>query len=53
MDFRGTHTFSVKKEDNSANFAAGEIIKRRTRHNSLYTDKNKHYVMVYKAMSHM
>jgi hypothetical protein len=51
------HVFSVKKVGNSANFAAGGIIDRRTHHNSLCEDKNKHYVtsymMVYKAMSHV
>jgi hypothetical protein len=55
MDFSSTHAFSVKKVDNSVNFAAGGIINRRTHHNSLCRDKNKHlmtsYVMVYKVMS--
>jgi hypothetical protein len=55
-DFLSTHVFSVKKADNSANFAAGWVINCRT-HNSLCRDKNKHqvnsYVMVYKAMSHV
>jgi hypothetical protein len=55
MDFRRTRVFSVKKADINANFAANEIIDRRTQHNSLSRDKNKHwvtnYVMDYKAMS--
>jgi hypothetical protein len=34
--------FSVKKEDNSANFAAGRIINHRIHHHSLCRDKNKH-----------
>jgi hypothetical protein len=44
MDFRSTGVFSVKKADNSGNFAAGGIINRRENHNSLWRDKNKHYV---------
>jgi hypothetical protein len=46
----------MKKADKSANFAAGGIINCRTQHNSIYRDKNKHYVtsnvMVYKAMTY-
>jgi hypothetical protein len=42
MDFRSTHDFGAKKADNSANFAAGGIINRRTHRNSLCEDKNKH-----------
>jgi hypothetical protein len=57
MDFHRTYVFSMKKGDNSMNFAAGGIINHRTHHNSLRRDKNKHwvtsYVMVYKAMSHV
>jgi hypothetical protein len=57
MDFSSTRAFSVKKVDNSENFAAGGIINRRTYHNSLCRDKNKHYmassVMVYEAMDHV
>jgi hypothetical protein len=57
MDFRSTHILCVNEADNSLNFAAGGIMNRRTHHNSLCTDKNKHYVtdyvMVYKAMSHV
>jgi hypothetical protein len=57
MDFRNAHVFSVKKADNRANFAAGGIIKRRTRYNSHWRGKNKHqvvsYVMIYKAMCHV
>jgi hypothetical protein len=41
MDFCNTLVFSMKKVDNSANFAAGRIISRRTNHNSLCKDKNK------------
>jgi hypothetical protein len=56
MDFLSTYVFSVKKADQSMNFAVGGIINRRTHHNSLWRDKNKHevtnYVMVYKAMNH-
>jgi hypothetical protein len=44
MDFRTTRVSSLKKEYNSANFAAGYIINRRTHHNSLCRDKNKHWV---------
>jgi hypothetical protein len=47
----------VKETDNSTNFAAGGIIDRKTHHNSLFEDNNKHwvtsYAMVYKAMSHV
>jgi hypothetical protein len=54
--FLRTHVFSLKKADNSANFTAGGIINHRT-HNSLCSDKNKHYVSSYmrvlKAMSHV
>jgi hypothetical protein len=57
MDFRSTRVFSVKKADNSANFAAGGNINGRTHRNSLCSSKNKHYmtsyVMLYKAMSHV
>jgi RNase P protein component len=57
MDFRSAHAFSVKKADNSANFAAGGIINRRTHHNSRCRNRNKHwmtsYMMVHKAMSHV
>jgi hypothetical protein len=57
MDFRSSNVFGVKKADNNANFAAEGLINRRTHHNSLCRDKNKHnvtsYVMVYKAMSHV
>jgi hypothetical protein len=35
MDFGSTHVSSVRKADNSANFAAGGIINRRTHHKSL------------------
>jgi hypothetical protein len=53
---RITHVFSVKKADNSTNFAAGGIMNRKTHHNLLCRDKNKYYVtsyvMVYKAMNH-
>jgi hypothetical protein len=42
MEFRSTHAFSAMKADNDANFAAGEIIKRQTHHNSLGKDKNEH-----------
>jgi hypothetical protein len=46
----------MKKAANSANFAAGGFINRRT-HNSLCRDKNKHYVtsyvMIYKVLSHV
>jgi hypothetical protein len=35
MDFHSTHVFSIKKADNSTNFAAGRIQNRRTRDNSL------------------
>jgi hypothetical protein len=57
IHFCSTHVSSVKKADNSANFAAGGIVYRRTHHYSLCRDKNKHqmssYVMVYKAMIHV
>jgi hypothetical protein len=57
MDFRSTHVFSVKKADNSANFAAGGIIKRTTRHNSLCGDKEQtlgdQLYDGYKAMSYV
>jgi hypothetical protein len=57
MGFRSTRVFSVKKADNSANFAAGGIINHRTHRYSLCRHKNKHYVasyvMVYKAMYHV
>jgi hypothetical protein len=47
----------VKKADISASFADGGIINHRIQHNSLCTDKNKHYVTyymkVYKAMNHV
>lgn len=56
MDFLSTHVFSVKKGDNSTNFAAGGIINHRT-YNPLCRDKNKQqvtsYVMVYMTMSHV
>jgi hypothetical protein len=56
MNFRSTHVFSVKKADNSTNFAAGGIINRRT-DNLLCRDKDKRlvtsYVVVYKAMDHV
>jgi hypothetical protein len=42
INFRSTHVFSVKKVDNSANFAAGGIDSRKTLHNSFCRDKNKH-----------
>jgi hypothetical protein len=42
MDFRNTRVSSVKKKaDNRANFAAGEIINRRTHHNSLYGEQEQ------------
>jgi hypothetical protein len=48
---------SMKKVDNSMNFASGRIINHRTHHKSLCRDKNIHqvisYGMVYKAMSVM
>jgi hypothetical protein len=37
----------MKKVDNNANFVAGGIISRRTHHNSLCGDKNKHWVISY------
>jgi hypothetical protein len=47
----------VKKVVNSENFEAGGIINRRTHHNSLCRDKNKHqvtnYMMDYMVMSHV
>jgi hypothetical protein len=49
--------FSVKKADKNANFTADGIISSGTHHNSLFRDKNKHYMasymVVYKAMSHV
>jgi hypothetical protein len=57
MAFRSAQVFSVKKEDNSANFAFGRITNRRKQHNSICRGKNKHYatsyMMIYKAMSHV
>jgi hypothetical protein len=45
-----------RKRITARNFAAGRIIDRRTHHNLLRRDKNKHYVtsyvMDYNAMSH-
>jgi hypothetical protein len=57
MDFRSTHVFSVKKEDNSANFTAGGIISLRT-HITHCLDttaiiSSPVYVMVYKGMRHV
>jgi hypothetical protein len=40
--FCSTHLFSMKKVNNSVNFAAGGIINCNTNHNSLCWDKNKH-----------
>jgi hypothetical protein len=57
MDFRTTHAFSVKKADNIAILAAGEIANCWIHHNSLCKEKNKHwmtsYVLVYKAKNHV
>jgi hypothetical protein len=57
MNLGSIHVFIMKKSDNSVNFTAGRIINHRTHHNSLCTDKNKHfitsYVMVYEAMRHV
>jgi hypothetical protein len=42
MGFSSTHVSSMKKADNSANFAAGGIINHRTHYNSPCGGKNKH-----------
>jgi hypothetical protein len=41
MDFRSIRLFSTKKVDNTANFAAGGIINRRTQHNSVETKQEQ------------
>jgi hypothetical protein len=55
-DFPSTQ-FSMTKSDNSSSFATGGIINRRTHHNSLCRNKNKHqmtsYVIVDKTVSHV
>jgi hypothetical protein len=57
MDLHSTHVSSMKKANNSKNFAATRLTNHRAHHNSFFRDKNKHfvicYVMVYKAMSHV
>jgi hypothetical protein len=57
MNFLSTQVSSMMKTDYIPNFAIGGIINRRTQHNSLCKDKNKHwltsYVIVYKALSHV
>jgi hypothetical protein len=53
MDFHSTRVFSVMKADNRTIFAVGDIINRKTHHNSLCGDKNKHYVTSYVTLSRM
>jgi hypothetical protein len=51
------HSFDVKKENDSANLPAGEVMNLRRHNNWLWRYKNKHYmtgyVIVWEVMSHV
>jgi hypothetical protein len=57
MEFSFTQVLLVKKGDSCVNSAFGAFLSYRTHQNSLFQDKNKHYVtkyvMVYKVMIHV